>query len=80
VGTKAWLIGSGEGGINHIADITDQEAVDTMMLESSKKNAESAASLPAFQALLKRFSGGREEPPEDRIENIRKRRERFKRF
>jgi flagellar protein FliO/FliZ len=82
VGNKAWLIGSGEGGIGHIADITDQEAVDAMLLESSKKNAEKPGinALPAFQSLLKRFSGGNEQPPEDRIESMRKRRERFKRF
>jgi flagellar protein FliO/FliZ len=65
VGTKAWLIGSGEGGISHIADITDQEAVDSMLLDNSKKNSEATGlnSLPGFQALLKRFSGGNERPP-----------------
>jgi hypothetical protein len=82
VGNKAWLIGSGEGGISHIADINDQEAVDAMLLDASRKNAEKPGlnSLSAFHSLLKRFSGGTEQPPEDRIESIRKRRERFKRF
>jgi flagellar protein FliO/FliZ len=82
VGTKAWLIGSGEGGISHIADINDQEAVDAMLLDASRAGAEKPGfnSLPAFQALLKRFSGGNEQPPEDRIASMRKRRERFKRF
>jgi flagellar protein FliO/FliZ len=79
VGNKAWLIGAGEGGVRHIADITDQEAVDAMVLSSSEKSAETSGFNAGFQALLQRLSGG-ERPPEDRLENIRKRRERFKRF
>jgi hypothetical protein len=80
VGTKAWLVGSGEGGINHIADITEQEAVDAMQLDSSKKSAEVDLNpLQNFQALLKKLSGvsSREQ---DSLEKIRQRRERFKRF
>jgi flagellar protein FliO/FliZ len=80
VGTKAWLVGSGEGGISHIADITEQEAVDAMLLDSSQKVAEAERNpLQNFQALLKKLSGvsAREQ---DSLEKIRQRRERFKRF
>ncbi|MDR2210292.1 MAG: flagellar biosynthetic protein FliO [Spirochaetaceae bacterium] len=80
MGTQTWLIGSGEGGINHIADIQDRELVDAMILEASKKKAEAPGPLPGFQALLKRFSGGIGREEQNRLENIRQRRERFKRF
>jgi flagellar protein FliO/FliZ len=81
VGSGAWLIGSGEGGVHHIADVTDREALDAMLLDSSRKRAETPGNpLQSFQAILKQFSGGAELPPEDRIESIKKRRERFKRF
>jgi flagellar protein FliO/FliZ len=79
LGTKAWLIGAGEGGINPIAEITDQEAVDAMALEASKKYAEKPV-LPAFQELLKKFSGGAAPREQNYLENIKQRRERFKRF
>ncbi|MDR1506083.1 MAG: flagellar biosynthetic protein FliO [Treponema sp.] len=79
LGDKAWLVGSGEGGIRHIADINDRELIDTMLLESSGKIAEEINPISGFKALLGRFSGSRTDR-EDRIENMRKRRERFKRF
>jgi flagellar protein FliO/FliZ len=80
VGKNAWLVGAGEGGISHIADIADQEAIDVMQLDASRKSAEESVNpLLSFQALLKRFSAPAV-PPADRVENLRKRRERFKRF
>jgi flagellar biogenesis protein FliO len=80
VGKNAYLIGSGEGGVNHIADINDQEAVDLMILDASKKTAEAAPPLFDFQSLLKKFQGGITAKEQDRLENMRRRRERFKRF
>jgi len=80
VGKNAYLIGSGEGGVSHIADITDQEAVDLMILDASKKTSEEAPPFFDFQSLLKRFQGGITAKEQDRLENMRKRRERFKRF
>jgi flagellar protein FliO/FliZ len=79
VGTKAWLIGAGEGGIGLIAEIHDKEAVDAMTLDASKKRAENPV-LPVFQELLKKFSGGIGSGEQNRLENIKQRRERFKRF
>jgi len=79
VGKNAYLIGSGEGGVNHIADISDQEAVDAMALDASQKSAETRP-LFDFQALLNKFAGGISAKEQDRLENVRRNRKRFKRF
>ncbi|MCL1815958.1 MAG: flagellar biosynthetic protein FliO [Treponema sp.] len=79
VGKEAWLIGSGEGGVNHIAGLSDQEAVDAMVLEASKKSAETPEPFN-FQTLVQKFSGGLSAKEQDRLEKMRSRRERFKRF
>jgi flagellar protein FliO/FliZ len=43
VGPKAWLVGDTEnGGVSLIAELTDQETVDAMLLEDSKRNADGA--------------------------------------
>ncbi|MDR0452055.1 MAG: flagellar biosynthetic protein FliO [Treponema sp.] len=58
VGTKAWLVGAGEGGVSPIAEITEQEAIDAMILEESLRGAEMSASRFAdFRAMLARFTG-----------------------
>jgi flagellar protein FliO/FliZ len=58
VGTRAWLVGAGEGGVSLISEITDQEAIDAMILEESRRGAELAASRFAdFGAALARFTG-----------------------
>ncbi|MDR2053777.1 MAG: flagellar biosynthetic protein FliO [Treponema sp.] len=58
VGTRAWLVGAGEGGVSLISEIADQEAIDAMILEESKRGAELAASRFAdFRAMLARFAG-----------------------
>jgi flagellar protein FliO/FliZ len=57
VGTRAWLVGAGEGGVSLISEVTDQEAIDAMVLEESKRGAELAASRFAdFRAMLARFT------------------------
>jgi flagellar protein FliO/FliZ len=77
VGSKAWLVGSAEGGVSSIAEITEKEAVDAMILDLSQKSAEERKNpVLNFQAMLKRFSAS----TEDRLEKLRERRERFKRF
>ncbi|MDR1947888.1 MAG: flagellar biosynthetic protein FliO [Spirochaetaceae bacterium] len=55
VGSRAWLLGAGEGGVSLISELTDQETVDAMLLENSVKNAETAGN---FRALLRRIGGG----------------------
>jgi flagellar biogenesis protein FliO len=79
VGKNAYLVGSAEGGVSRIADIADQETVDAMILDASQKKAEAPAFMN-FQALLKKFSGGLSGKEQDRLENMRRRREKFKRF
>ena len=79
VGKEAWLIGSGEGGVHHIAPISDQEAVDAMALDASRKKAETPEAFN-FLALVKKFSGGLSAKEQDRLEKMRSRREKFKRF
>ena len=79
VGKDAWIIGSGEGGVNHIASLSDQEVVDAMILDASAKKAETPEAFN-FQALLKKFSGGLSAREQNRLEKMRQRRERFKRF
>jgi flagellar biosynthetic protein FliO len=79
VGKEAWLIGSGEGGVRHIADISDHEAVDAMALAASEKKAETPEPFN-FQSMLKKFSGGLSAKEQDRLEKMRERREKFKRF
>jgi flagellar protein FliO/FliZ len=78
LGNQAWLVGAGEGGISHIADLNDKETLDVLFFEASKKAAEETNPISGFRSLLERFSasGNRE----NRLENIAKRRERFKRF
>jgi len=79
VGKEAWLIGSGEGGVTQIAGISDQEAVDAMALEASRKSSETPEPFN-FRALLNKFSGGLSAKERDRLEKMRARREKFKRF
>lgn len=58
VGSRAWLIGAGEGGVNLLAEIDDREAIDAMLLEESRRAGESAASRFAdFRSLLRRLGG-----------------------
>jgi flagellar protein FliO/FliZ len=46
VGSKAWLVGDTEnGGVSLIAELMDQETVDAMLLEDSRRNAESAGKI-----------------------------------
>jgi flagellar protein FliO/FliZ len=80
VGSQAWLVGAGEGGVSLISEVADREALDAMLLEDSQRQAESGGRLPDFRTLLRRFGGG--EPPPDKpgisADSVRKSRERLK--
>jgi flagellar protein FliO/FliZ len=90
VGTRAWLVGAGEGGVSPISEISDQEAIDAMILEESKRGAELTASRFAdFRAMLARFTGrsspagagnarGPDAGPPFSAQTLRKQRERLK--
>ncbi|MDR3248696.1 MAG: flagellar biosynthetic protein FliO [Treponema sp.] len=57
LGTKVWLVGSGEGGVTHIADIEEQEAIDVLLLEESRRNAGGGQGrFLDFRAMLRRFT------------------------
>jgi flagellar protein FliO/FliZ len=85
LGTQAWLVGSGEGGISHIADVTEQEALDTLFLEESRRNAETHPGRWDFRSLLRRLGvpdrgaapgaanpgPGNGPSPEDTLDSIR---------
>jgi flagellar protein FliO/FliZ len=82
VGSRAWLVGAAENGVSLIAEIDDQEAVDAMRLDDSRKSAETGSRFPDFKTLMRRFGGG--DFPADSggpsADNLRKRRERMGRL
>jgi flagellar protein FliO/FliZ len=78
VGSQAWLVGSGENGVNLISEIGDKDILNAMLLEDSRKSAITAAGGKLdFRALLGRLgvSTG-SNPPSPK--NIRSRSERIK--
>jgi len=78
VGSKAWLLGSSDGGVNLIGEIDDKDVINAMLLEDSKKSAEtSPARFWDFTSMLRRF-GASAERRVPGVEEIRKRRERLK--
>jgi flagellar protein FliO/FliZ len=79
VGSRAWLVGGGDGGVSLIAEIDEAEALETMLLDEAGKTAEAGnARFPDFRSLLRRFGGGRENRPENPAESLRKQRDRLK--
>jgi flagellar protein FliO/FliZ len=85
LGTKVWLVGSSDGGFTRIADIEEQDAIDALLLEESRRNAGAGPGhFPGFRALLRRFSPSSGEGPgtgftgPSAADNIRKRQDRLK--
>jgi flagellar protein FliO/FliZ len=80
VGSQAWLVGAAENGVNLISEIEDNDLLNTMLLEDSRKSATAsldAGHLPDFRALLHKLGmkvGGKAPGTED----IRKRSEKLK--
>jgi len=77
VGSKAWLIGAGEGGVNLISEIDDKDVINAMLLEDSRKSAETTGPLPDFLSILRRL-GTPAQTRSSGADEIRKRRERLK--
>ena len=78
VGDKAWLLGSSDGGVNLISEIDDRNVLNEMMLEDSRKAADTQSGrFPDFVSMLKRL-GIRAESRVPGAEDIRKQRERLK--
>ena len=78
VGSKAWLLGSSDGGVNLIGEIDDKDIINAMLLEDSRKAAEKPVSkVPDFLSVLRRF-GVSLDTRTPGADNIRKRNERLK--
>jgi flagellar protein FliO/FliZ len=79
VGSKAWLVGAAESGVSLISEIEDQDIINAMLLEDSRKSAETPTGrFPDFRALLHRLGMPTESNAPPGPEDIRKRRERLK--
>jgi flagellar protein FliO/FliZ len=79
VGSKAWLVGGGDGGVSLIAEIDETEALETMLLEDARKTAEAGnARFPDFRSLLGRLGGGPGNQRGNHAESLRKQRDRLK--
>jgi len=80
VGSKAWLLGSSDGGVNLVGEIDDKDIINAMLLEASRKSAETAAGrFPDFMSIMRKF-GVSAETRAPAADDIRKRRERIKRL
>jgi len=78
VGSKAWLLGSSDGGVNLIGEIDDKDIINAMLLEDSRKSEQTASgNFLDFASMLRRF-GASAEKRIPGAEDIRKRRERLK--
>jgi flagellar protein FliO/FliZ len=84
LGAKAWLLGAGESGVSLIAELTDQEILDALLLEESRRNAEGPGGrFVDFRAMLRRLGGERSPGTAGGLvgfspDKLRKRRERLK--
>jgi flagellar protein FliO/FliZ len=79
VGAKVWLLGASDGGVNLITEIEDQDAINAMFLEESRRSAQGGGKIPDFKAMLRRLGI----PVDNQVpgaDAIRKRRERLKGF
>jgi flagellar protein FliO/FliZ len=84
LGSKAWLVGGGDGGVSLIAEIDEQEALESLLIDDARKEAESRRPrLFDFRSLLRNVgrgqeSGGPGNPRDPHADAIRKQRDRLK--
>ena len=79
VGSRAWLVGSGEGGVRLISEIEDKELIDAMLLEDANKAVEPAGRFVSFVSILRRLGvKAQTKTTIPGADDIRKRRERLK--
>ncbi|MCL2231251.1 MAG: flagellar biosynthetic protein FliO [Treponema sp.] len=79
VGTKAWLVGACDGGINLISEVEDTDTINAMLLEDSRKTADSIqGKFPEFISMLRRLGSTASPNTPAGADEIRKRRERLK--
>ncbi|MDR1788355.1 MAG: flagellar biosynthetic protein FliO [Treponema sp.] len=86
-GSKAWLVGAGEGGVRPIAEITEPETIAAMLSENAARAAEGGERFGSFVSLLRRFTsgttgGGKEGPSGGglRVNGLDSKRKRLGRF
>ncbi len=80
LGSKAYLVGSGDAGVNLIAEVDDKETLDAMLLDESQRDAEGRGpGTLDFKTILRRFSPPSSGTPNAQasVEKLRKRRERI---
>jgi len=77
VGDKAWLLGSSDGGVNLIGEISDKDVINAMLLEDSTKSEMKQSRFPDFLGMIRRF-GAKAERNVPSADDIRRRRERLK--
>ena len=75
LGSKAWLIGAAENGVNLISEIDEKEILDALFLDDSKRSA--GGRVIDFKTVLSRF-GMQVKSGLPGTENISKRRDRLK--
>jgi len=76
VGSKAWLVGGGDSGVSLISEITEQEVLESMLIDEARKNpAVPTGRFAEFQAFLKKFTKNNFGAS---AENLRKQRDRLK--
>lgn len=64
LGSKAWLVGSSESAVNLIAEIDDQELIDQLRLEDSRRSALESTVAGNFSRLFSSLTGrGRKPEP-----------------
>jgi flagellar protein FliO/FliZ len=81
VGSRAWLVGAAENGVNLISEVEDKDVLNAMLLEDSRKSAETPMGrFPDFRALLHKLGAPAESGAPPSPDTIRKRSERLKGF
>ena len=82
LGNRAWLLGTGSGagsgGVSLIAEVTDREMVDAMLLEDSRSGEGGQSKFLDFSAILRRLGGGALPDKRFGADDLRKRRERLR--
>jgi flagellar protein FliO/FliZ len=75
LGSQAWLVGSGEGGVRLIAELRDQDILNAMLLENSRRLG-TGGRFEDFKSLLRRFGVEHNSSPPG-ADSIRERRDRI---
>jgi flagellar protein FliO/FliZ len=78
IGSKAWLVGSGEGGVRLIAELQDPDMLNAMLLENSRRGGPGGPGgrFGDFKSLLRRFGVEHDNSPPG-ADDIRRRRDRI---